>query len=364
MEHIRCSRRHPGAVGDGALRPARVAAQRHVHAGVAPGRSVQPASLVLRHLNPASQPGCRPPLQLCCASLSWVACASRFLPPSSAFALLYLSQCCGALGQPLLLNNVARVAGDWFPAEHRDAAVTVAVLCVAAGRRGGGGRQRRAAACFSGGAAGREAALIPRGLLVLVAFARQAPLAAPPAPPPAQRRRPRRRSVVIGLLAPAIVHEPSQLPHLFVWQARPTQAGKLGARAAGCSDGLCTVRSFGRRCPSGSPSAAPRLCSSPTARTGHLPRRQSCRSAPCPLLVRSLSAPPPRPCSLPACPPRAVVSPLLSAALTPRPGRRSVRSGCSVRIASAQWRQGPCPRTATRCRRRDPCLGSSGQRAA
>ena len=142
--------------------------------------------------------------QLCCCSVSWGAC---LLPvaPQSAYALLYAAQCAGALGQPLLLNNVARLAGDWcgraaqtnaaapraqsltrthgassasrlrFPAHERDVAVTVAVLCVAAG------------------------------------------------------------SVVIGLLAPAIVVTPHDVQRVFGWQARRTAAGR--GRCAPC--GVC-----------------------------------------------------------------------------------------------------------------------------
>lgn len=44
---------------------------------------------------------------------SWASCVSPGLAPHSAYALLYSSQVLGAIGQPLVLNNIARVAGDW-----------------------------------------------------------------------------------------------------------------------------------------------------------------------------------------------------------------------------------------------------------
>ena len=70
--------------------------------------------------------------QLLCAVLASAAAGSRG-PPSRAFSLLYLSQVVGALGQPLVLNNVTRLAADWFPGWERDAAVATSMLCSAAG---------------------------------------------------------------------------------------------------------------------------------------------------------------------------------------------------------------------------------------
>ena len=70
--------------------------------------------------------------QLLCAVLAAAAARSRGAP-SSAFALLYLSQVVGAVGQPLVLNNVTRLAADWFPGWERDAAVATSMLCSASG---------------------------------------------------------------------------------------------------------------------------------------------------------------------------------------------------------------------------------------
>ena len=70
--------------------------------------------------------------QLVCAVVAYVAVAAP-MPPRAAFGVLYASQVLGSLGQPLLMNNVTRISGDWFPALERDAAVCVALLCSAAG---------------------------------------------------------------------------------------------------------------------------------------------------------------------------------------------------------------------------------------
>ena len=149
---------------------------------------------------PRQQPGRRRPMPRPPRRYS---CASSSLSPGSAYSVMYLSQAVGAFGQPLVLNNVARVAGDWrgwrhspaqrkgepqpsgppwprqkfwparthrFSAEQRDGAVTAAILAGSAG------------------------------------------------------------SVLAGLLVPAIVTEPSQLPLAFYWQARRARRG-AGGRA-------------------------------------------------------------------------------------------------------------------------------------
>ena len=41
-------------------------------------------------------------------------------PRAAGFSLAF-SQAIGALGSPLVLNNVTRLSGDWFPAHERDA---------------------------------------------------------------------------------------------------------------------------------------------------------------------------------------------------------------------------------------------------
>ena len=41
------------------------------------------------------------------------ACICAQLGVHEAYAVMYLSQALGALGQPLILNNIARIAGDW-----------------------------------------------------------------------------------------------------------------------------------------------------------------------------------------------------------------------------------------------------------
>jgi MFS family permease len=69
---------------------------------------------------------------LACAVLAHLACALP-LAPRAGFRLLYLSQALGAVGQPLYLNNVTLLAGAWFSASERDAAVAVSLLCVSFG---------------------------------------------------------------------------------------------------------------------------------------------------------------------------------------------------------------------------------------
>jgi len=69
---------------------------------------------------------------LTCAVLAHLACILP-LSPRPAFRLLYLSQALGAVGQPLFLNNVTLLAGSWFSASERDAAVAVSLLCVSFG---------------------------------------------------------------------------------------------------------------------------------------------------------------------------------------------------------------------------------------
>lgn len=70
--------------------------------------------------------------QLVCSLLAHAACVLPW-PPRSAFQVLYASQALGALGQSCIINNVTRLAGDWFPSAERDAAVAVSLLFVAGG---------------------------------------------------------------------------------------------------------------------------------------------------------------------------------------------------------------------------------------
>ena len=52
-----------------------------------------------------------------------------FIPdPHASFWVVWLAQVIGSFGQPLILNNVALLAGDWFPINERDMAVTIAVV--------------------------------------------------------------------------------------------------------------------------------------------------------------------------------------------------------------------------------------------
>jgi hypothetical protein len=60
---------------------------------------------------------------------------TRFAGPCGAFLTVLtvcvcacVPQVIGSFGQPLFLNNVARIAGDWFPINERDMAVTVSVV--------------------------------------------------------------------------------------------------------------------------------------------------------------------------------------------------------------------------------------------
>ena len=63
-------------------------------------------------------------LQTAMCAFKWAGVA---LPtsPHAAYGLLLCGQLLGGLGQPLLLNTVARLSGDWFPPQERDLATTV-----------------------------------------------------------------------------------------------------------------------------------------------------------------------------------------------------------------------------------------------
>lgn len=52
---------------------------------------------------------------------------------SAPQGLTRAAQVVGSFGQPLFLNNVARLAGDWFPINERDMAVTVSVVARSVG---------------------------------------------------------------------------------------------------------------------------------------------------------------------------------------------------------------------------------------
>lgn len=64
--------------------------------------------------------------QLVMATLSVVGC--MIADPHVAFFVVWSGQVVGSFGQPLFLNNVTRLAGDWFPINERDMAVTVSVV--------------------------------------------------------------------------------------------------------------------------------------------------------------------------------------------------------------------------------------------
>jgi len=69
--------------------------------------------------------------QVVMATLSVIGCTME--PPHVAFFILWLGQVIGSFGQPLFLNNVTRVAGDWFPINERDMAVTISVVARSVG---------------------------------------------------------------------------------------------------------------------------------------------------------------------------------------------------------------------------------------
>ena len=46
----------------------------------------------------------------------------------TAYAVLLLGQCIGALAQPMFTNAPAKIAGSWFPPKEREIATTVAAI--------------------------------------------------------------------------------------------------------------------------------------------------------------------------------------------------------------------------------------------
>jgi len=56
--------------------------------------------------------------------LKWVGVA-LVTSPHGAYALVLAGQLVGGLGQPLVLNTVARLTQDWFPVHERDVATVV-----------------------------------------------------------------------------------------------------------------------------------------------------------------------------------------------------------------------------------------------
>jgi MFS family permease len=69
--------------------------------------------------------------QLSMVLLSVVAC--RIADPHAAYWTLWAGTLVGALGQPLFINNVTRLAADWFPVTERDMAVTLSTVARALG---------------------------------------------------------------------------------------------------------------------------------------------------------------------------------------------------------------------------------------
>ena len=58
-------------------------------------------------------------------ALSNLICAACYLAgasgdPSIAYRVMIVGQACAAMGQPLILNVIARVSQDWFPDRERD----------------------------------------------------------------------------------------------------------------------------------------------------------------------------------------------------------------------------------------------------
>lgn len=56
--------------------------------------------------------------------------------PHDSFFVVWFAQVIGSFGQPLILNNVVRLAADWFPKQERDMAVTVTVVARSIGVMG------------------------------------------------------------------------------------------------------------------------------------------------------------------------------------------------------------------------------------
>ena len=52
----------------------------------------------------------------------------RIVSPHGAYWTLWTGTLIGSLGQPLFINNITRLAADWFPIEERDWAVTISTV--------------------------------------------------------------------------------------------------------------------------------------------------------------------------------------------------------------------------------------------
>ena len=64
--------------------------------------------------------------QVAMISLSVAGCHT--VSPHAAYWTVWAGQFIGSFGQPLFLNNVTRLAADWFPVNQRDMAVTITVV--------------------------------------------------------------------------------------------------------------------------------------------------------------------------------------------------------------------------------------------
>ena len=64
----------------------------------------------------------------------WLVLVLPGVSPHAAFAVTLLSQAVASMFQPMSLNLIARLAGDWFPAHERDVGTTLATLSNIAGQ--------------------------------------------------------------------------------------------------------------------------------------------------------------------------------------------------------------------------------------
>ena len=119
--------------------------------------------------------------------------------PHASFYVVWSAQVIGSFGQPLILNNVARLAGDWFPLSERDMAVTVSVVA-----RSLGVMAISAATPFIV----RQPSQIP------LLYVWQARAAAPPGAPPCRHRQ--RAACARGAEAPLPPPAAAQVP---IWAA-------------------------------------------------------------------------------------------------------------------------------------------------
>lgn len=69
-------------------------------------------------------------LTFVCALLHYLGCLldADALGGHGRYAVVFIGQCFGAIGQPFFVNAPSKLAGHWFPAAQREIATTVASM--------------------------------------------------------------------------------------------------------------------------------------------------------------------------------------------------------------------------------------------